>query len=48
MSINGYVICRMLLDTSPILDSDEMEYKGCVSAVDGLVSICDVEETTSA
>ena len=45
MSISGYVIRRMLLDNSPILDSDDMEYKGCMSAVGGLVSICDVEET---
>lgn len=43
--VQEYVICRMLIDESPTVPSDEAEYKACVSAVDGLTCICDVEET---
>jgi hypothetical protein len=44
MAIEGYIIRRMLLDSSPSVNSDETEYKACASAVDGLLHICDVEE----
>jgi hypothetical protein len=45
LEVQDYVICRMLIDDSPTVPSDEAEYKACVSAVDGLTRICDVEET---
>jgi hypothetical protein len=44
MTIEGYVICRMVIGSPPRVSSDELEYKACVSAINGLQHICDVEE----
>ena len=44
MSIENYVICKMVIGSPPRVASDEPEYQACVSAVDGLQHICDVEE----
>jgi hypothetical protein len=44
MRIEGYVICRMVIGSPPRVPSNQDEYKACVSAVDGLQDICDVED----
>jgi hypothetical protein len=44
MSVEGYIVCRMVIGSPPRVDSSEAEFKACVAAVDGLQDICDVEE----
>jgi hypothetical protein len=44
VTIEGYVICKMLIGSPERVWSDEVEYRACISAVDGLQDICDVEE----
>jgi hypothetical protein len=44
VTIEDYVICRMVIGSAPRIGSDEAEYSACVSAVDGLQDVCDVEE----
>lgn len=44
MSIEGYVICRMVIGSPPRVTSDEQEYIACLAAIDGIQHVCDVEE----
>jgi hypothetical protein len=44
MSIEGYVICKMVIGSPARVAADEREYIACSSAIDGLQHICDVEE----
>jgi hypothetical protein len=44
MSVEHYVVCRMVIGSPPRVPADEEEYKACSSAVDGIQRVCDVEE----